>query len=199
MPHIVEERIPVRDTEIHCLRETSGQRGDVVLLHGAKFSSATWRELGTLNVLAEAGYRVLALDMPGYGDSPASSAPAEAVLQEILQSRAPEGAVMVGPSLGGRYCLDLYFSSPKGIRGLVLVGTVGVTTYRERFREIDVPCLLVWGGEDSVSPPDNAYFLEREIPRAELVVLQGAPHPCYLDRPEEWHERLLAFLGPRFS
>lgn len=199
MTEIVEHRIPFRDGEVHCLSERSGSKGDVVLLHGAKFSSETWRELHTLDTLAGAGYRAHALDMPGYGSSPSSSAPADTVLREALQHLAPEGAVLVGPSMGGRFCLDLYFSSPQWVRGLILVGTVGVGAYRERFREIAVPCLLVWGSEDTVSPPDNAHFLEREIPDAELFMLEGARHPCYLDRPADWHERLLAFLGNRFA
>lgn len=38
-----------------------------------------------------------------------------------------------------------------------------------------------------------------EIPDAELVMLEGARHPCYLDQPNEWHERLLAFLQTRFA
>ena len=199
MTEIVEHRIPVRDSEVQCLSEGSGSKGDVVLLHGAKFSSETWRGLHTLNTLAEAGYRAHALDMPGYGSTPSSSAPADTVLCEALQHLAPEGAVLVGPSMGGRFCLDLYFSSPQWVRGLILVGTVGVGAYRERFREIAVPCLLVWGSEDTISPPDNARFLEREIPDAELLMLEGARHPCYLDRPEAWHERLLAFLRARFA
>lgn len=198
MTEIVEHRIPVRDSEVHCLSETSGSNGDVLLLHGAKFSSATWRELGTLDILAEAGYRAHALDMPGYGSSPPSSASADRVLREALQHLAPEGVVLVGPSMGGRNCLDLYFGSQQGVRGLILVGTVGVGAYRERFREIAVPCLLVWGSEDTVSPPENARFLEQEIPDAELLMLEGARHPCYLDRPDAWHERLLAFLRNRF-
>jgi len=197
MTDIVKHRIPVGEGEVHCLSETSGSKGDVLLLHGAKFSSATWRELGTLDILAEAGFRAHALDMPGYGSSPSSPASTDEVLRRALQHLAPEGAVLVGPSMGGRCCLDLYFTSPQGIRGLVLVGTVGVDAYRERFRKIAVPCLLVWGSKDTISPPDNARFLEGEIPDAELLMLEGARHPCYLDRPQEWHERLLAFLRNR--
>ena len=199
MAEIVQGSIRSRDTELYCLQENSGSKVDLLLLHGAKFSAATWRDLGTLEMLADAGYRVCALDMPGYGNSPPSSFPADAVLQEVLQHRAPEGVVIVGPSLGGRYSLDLYFAFPRGIRGLILVGTVGVDAYRQRFREIGVPCLLVWGSEDTVSPSDNARFLEREIPDSELVMLKGARHPCYLDQPAEWHERLLDFLRARFA
>ena len=56
----------------------------VLLLHGAAFHSGTWEELGTLEKLAEAGYRVLAIDLPGFGESKSVSADRESFLAELL-------------------------------------------------------------------------------------------------------------------
>jgi len=166
----------------------------VLLLHGASFSAETWRQLGTLEQLASAGYRAVALDMPGFGDSPACTVSTTQLLEDFIGQMALDRPVLVGPSRGGRYCLKLVFTRPEIARGLVLVGSVGIQDNRERFSSLSLPTLLVWGSEDTVSPVDDARFLNREIPDSRLVILEGAPHPCYLEKPEQWHSELLTFL-----
>jgi len=51
-------------------RETlpsSGSSGDraVLFLHGMAFSSKTWQEIKTLQLVAALGYRGVAVDLPG--------------------------------------------------------------------------------------------------------------------------------------
>ena len=86
MSNLTEKTVPAAGCRVHCLQNTEGSKQDVLLLHGAKFSAETWRELGTLAVLVEAGYRVHALDLPGYGESPKCQTAPVAVIQAFLEA-----------------------------------------------------------------------------------------------------------------
>ena len=46
---------------------TSGGPGarSVFFMHGARFSSATWKKIKTLQLVAAMGYRAVAVDLPG--------------------------------------------------------------------------------------------------------------------------------------
>lgn len=198
MNTIIQKTIQTGPCDLNCIHFPDGTRKSILLLHGAKFSAETWRELGTLDRLAQAGFEALAVDMPGFGHSPQCDIPTVEVLTGVIEALDMDRPVLIGPSRGGRYCQDLIFTRPELVGGLVLVGAVGVEENKDRFKTIGVPCLLVWGSDDQVSPVPNAKFLDQEIPDSKLVIVEGASHPCYLDRPEVWHQELLGFLNARW-
>ncbi len=194
MTNIGAKTIPVQGCTLHYL-EAGGPGGrDVVLLHGMKFNAATWRDLGTLDRLAGAGYHAVALDMPGFGESPACDLAAGDVLAGAIGGLGLERPVLVGPSMGGRIALEFVLDHPGLAGGLVLVGAVGVEENRDRLAEIDLPTLIVWGGEDAISPIANSDILASAIGGSRKVVIDGAPHPCYLEKPDTWHTALIDFL-----
>jgi pimeloyl-ACP methyl ester carboxylesterase len=190
-----EKEITINDCTLCCLEDVAGPKRDIILLHGARFSAVTWQKTGTLDVLIKAGYRVHALDMPGFGKSETCSASPAQLLYDFIQQDVTDSPVLIGPSMGGGICLDYFFSWPETIGGLVLVGTVGIQNHRDQFRDVNVPCLLVWGENDTISPLSDSHFLQDEIPGAELVILENASHPCYLDQPDKWHQSLVSFLS----
>ncbi|MGV1098641.1 alpha/beta fold hydrolase [Thiovibrio sp. JS02] len=61
-----------------------------------------------------------------------------------------------------------------------------------------LPCPVIWGSEDTVSPPANAEPLSRKIAGCRKHVIEGAPHPCHLAEPRDWHDAFLGFLKQEF-
>lgn len=58
---------------------------------------------------------------------------------------------------------------------------------------LQTPTLIVYGDQDVELGQASLNNL-RHLPEHQVLVLQGAGHACYLDKPEEWHRGLLAFL-----
>ena len=66
--------------------------------------------------------------------------------------------------------------------------------YEGRLGQLDVPAILIWGGQDQFAPVAGAHRFKREIPAAELVVLDVAGHFVWDDEPERAGDALVGFL-----
>ncbi|HEU5283576.1 MAG TPA: alpha/beta fold hydrolase [Burkholderiales bacterium] len=104
-------------------------RGDgetaLVLLHGVGGGKSFWAP--QLDALARAHARIVAWDMPGYGDS-ATLAPytfdaLARSLGRLLDRIAARRVVLVGHSMGGMVALEAMALFPERIAGLVLSAT----------------------------------------------------------------------------
>jgi abhydrolase domain-containing protein 14 len=170
----------------------------VLLLHGARFSSEDWEQLGTLAELAGAGLRAVAVDLPGYGRTPArelaTADEAGAFLGRLIAALGLERPALVAPSMSGRFALPLVAGDPARLSGFVPVGVAGSGDWLEALRAVELPTLVVWGGADTLIPLDEGRALAASLPGAELLVIEGAGHACYLDDPSGFHARLVAFL-----
>lgn len=97
----------------------------VVLVHGlATSSERTWRHLGWIDLLTEAGRTVYAPDVLGHGDAAKPRDPAAyADLEGWLASRLPPGPIdAIGFSLGSRLLLGIAADEPERFRRLVVAG-----------------------------------------------------------------------------
>lgn len=165
----------------------------LLFLHGKAFQAETWQELGTLQAAIEAGFSILAIDLPGFGKSPEADLSPETVINGVMKISNIESAILIGPSMSGKIAMEYTFSNPKKTAALVLVGAVGVEENRDKLNQLPSRTLIIWGENDQISDPANGRLLNKEISGSELVVFDGAKHPCYLEQPELWHKTLLNF------
>jgi pimeloyl-ACP methyl ester carboxylesterase len=146
--HIDQTWLEVDSLHIHCL--AAGQSGSpVILLHGGGMDSASisWgAEIAPLS----AHHRVLAPDLPGYGESdkPAVEYTLDYYahfLSHLLDALHLDKASLVGLSLGGGIALSFTLNYPTRVDKLVLVDTYGiqdkVAWHRSSYLFIHIPYL----------------------------------------------------------
>jgi pimeloyl-ACP methyl ester carboxylesterase len=110
----------------------------VALVHGFASSFAHgWEHNGWTDLLADAGRKVLRVDLPGHGESPPTTDPAafadvQGTLAEVIAPHAPVDAV--GFSTGARLLLGLAAQDPERMRKLVVIG-VGDNLFHAEDRE----------------------------------------------------------------
>jgi pimeloyl-ACP methyl ester carboxylesterase len=103
---------------------TMGEGPDVLALHGLGATKASMFDVAAS--LARAGYRVHALDLPGFGGSskrPATYGPDYFVriVRGVMDALRIERAHLVGNSMGGRVAIEMGLAHPERVSALALL------------------------------------------------------------------------------
>ncbi len=129
------------DVPLHVayVERNPGGATPVILVHGLGSSLKFWRY--QIDALADKGYRVIAVDLPGYGksDKPASfpytmEAMADVVL-EVATSLHADRPVVIGHSMGGQTALSFAARFPDKLRALVLTSPAGFEPFSTREKD----------------------------------------------------------------
>ena len=124
-----------------------------MLVHGLGSSfEHGWREPGWIDLLGDAGRRVIPVDLLGHGGAPAPHDPAAyADLEQSIVAQLPDEPIdAIGFSLGAQLLLRVAASDPARFGRLVVIG-VGANLFRTDGTEH-----LATAFEDGVQPDDVA-------------------------------------------
>ncbi len=192
---ILSQYLILQHSRIHYLEAGEANANHcILLLHGASFSAKTWQEIGTLEFLANQGYRVVAVDLPGYGESQQVATTNIDFLNDLMLALNLTLPVIVSPSMSGSYSLPFVVHHADKIRGLVAVAPVAIQRFESDLKGIYLPVLAIWGSNDRIIPTSQADLLVALMPNAEKVILPDAGHACYMRATAAFHEHLKNFI-----
>ncbi len=90
------------------------------------------------------------------------------------------------------------FETEDGRRGVLELYRSGdfpkLEPYRGKLAALGLPTLLLWGADDPFAPVAGAYRFKKEIPGAEMVVVEGAGHFVFADDPQRCAREVAGFL-----
>ncbi len=185
----------------------TGERG-VVLAHGGRFSKGSWEKQA--QALEAVGFRVLAIDFRGYGQSrgPGDSDPMGAPLHldvlaavRYLRKSGAKKVSVVGASMGGGAAGDAsILSEPGEIDRLVFLGAAP----NGPADKLKAPSLFIVARDDASAdglrlPGIRAQYEKAPEPK-KLIILEGSAHAQFLfqtDQGERVMREILRFLSAK--
>jgi pimeloyl-ACP methyl ester carboxylesterase len=178
----------------------------VVLVHGGRFDKASWAEQAY--ALMKAGFRVLAIDLRGYGqsrgpgDDDIFSAPLHLDVLAAVRYLRNEGArtvSVVGASLGGGAAGDAAVEAVPGEidRVVLLASSISRPPEKLKCRTLFIVARDDTSGDGPRLPRIRAQYEAAPEPK-QFVLLDGDAHAQYLfatDDGERVTRELLRFLA----
>lgn len=185
------EMVPVGRAKVSALFAGDPEAQPLVLMHGLGATKSSW-----LTVVPELArhYRVIAVDLPGFG---ASTKPRARYDAEFLASSMVEffdvlgydSVLLAGNSMGGRVAMEIAMLEPDRVQAIACLCPAAAFSRRP----------ILWFVK--VARPELGFFAPR-IPRSQVIssIRQLFGDPEVL--PQEWYEAaaddfLLSWRSPR--
>lgn len=179
------------------------ERG-VILTHGGRFDRKSWKKQA--DVLAQAGFRVMAIDIRGYGQSQPGSQevdwkhyPDVLAAVRYLHASGAKSVSIIGASMGGNAAGDAASQAKPGeIDRIVFLGSQGGDTpQRLPGRKLFILSRDDRSGDGLRLPGITESYKKAPDPK-KLIVLDGSAHAQYIfvtDQGDRLMRELVQFLS----
>lgn len=89
---------------------------------------------------------------------------------------------------------DIVNQRIKVIKVIALAKSAIRNNLGDELKEIKTPTLLIWGNNDTITPPFVGKEFNKLIPNSELHIIDKCGHAPMMERPDEFNEILNGFL-----
>lgn len=90
---------------------------------------------------------------------------------------------------------DIVNDNYKALRILKIARAAQRQNLRQEIAKIQTPCLLVWGLNDNITPPNVAHEFHKLLPNSTLRFIDGCGHAAMMEKPGTFNEILEDFLN----
>lgn len=108
------------------------------------------------------------------------------------------GYTFYDPNVATKELVDEVFETTKSIPKCMRIVAIAKSAQRQNMADeipnITVPTLLVWGLNDTITPPIVAHEFNRLIPNSELKFIDKCSHAPMMEHPEKFNELVETFL-----
>lgn len=203
--------IPIQEKQIPVWLYGNSANPPLILIHGYPLGWSQWTGDLPVRFLIKSHY-CIAFDLPGFGKSKNLKIESIVFIEELRKHFGYKKINLFGGSYGGLVALTYTYHYPNHVEKLIIGGTpyyplvllklffpfsllhfhflLRAITYfsfltKDNLAQVTVPVLLLYSKDDKLARPWMARKLQKMLPNAKLVIIEGRMHSWLFHRIDQ--------------
>ena len=119
----------------------------------------------------------------------------------VMKKKVEE--VFYDPRVANKELVDEVFETVNDRNKLIKILAMAKSAIRHNMAKdlpkMKLPCLIIWGKNDNVTPPEVGIEFNNLLPNSDLVWINKCGHAPMMEHPEKFNEILLDWLKAKFK
>lgn len=119
----------------------------------------------------------------------------------VMKKKVEE--VFYDPRVANKELVDEVFETVNDRNKLIKILAMAKSAIRHNMAKdlpkMKLPCLIIWGKNDNVTPPEVGIEFNNLLPNSDLVWIDKCGHAPMMEHPEKFNEILLDWLKAKFK
>tara|TARA_A100001011_G_scaffold51375_1_gene49395 strand:+ start:15960 stop:16724 length:765 start_codon:yes stop_codon:yes gene_type:complete len=119
----------------------------------------------------------------------------------VMKKKVEE--VFYDPKVANKELVDEVFETVNNRNKLIKILAMAKSAIRHNMAKdlpkMKLPCLIIWGKNDNVTPPEVGIEFNNLLPNSELSWIDKCGHAPMMEHPEKFNEILLDWLKAKFK